>query len=83
METATINGLKYFFRLMTIGEKNLFLESFSKLSMTSKYFRFHYPIKKLTKKDINYLLKIDNYHHLAIGVAIKIKNNEYGAGLIR
>jgi len=81
--STILKGHNFTFAMPSLVDKNLLLEGFQKLSSISRYYRFHSSKAKLSKEDINYFLDIDNYNHFAIGAIEKIKNREYGIGLIR
>ncbi len=83
LENTMINGRHFYFKLLTIKDKNTLLNGFKKLSSLSKLYRFHRPKGTLTEKETNYFLNIDNYNHLAIGAVEKKDDKEYGIGLIR
>jgi len=83
IETIVLKGQRLSLRLASIKDRQLLQEGFSKLSQLSIYNRFHNPKIGLSTKELNYFLNIDNYNHLAIGAITKIKNKEYGIGMIR
>lgn len=59
------------------------VRGFNMLSLQTKFYRFHYGKNKLTQKDKNYLLNIDNYNHLALGAVDLNGSADIGIGLIR
>lgn len=83
IRSLTLNNSKLYLGFLTIQDKNIVLRGFQKLSNLSKRYRFHRPKRTLTELDLQYLLNIDNFHHLAIGVLEKTKKKTNGVGLIR
>ena len=83
LETIVLKGQKFSLGLAGLKDSKLLEEGFSRLSALSKYNRFHSYKSKLSKKDVHYFLNIDNYNHLALGLITKIKDKEYGIGLVR
>jgi len=59
------------------------LSGFRKLSQQTKLYRFHCSKQELSNKEKDYLLKIDNYNHFAIGAVDLGKSHDVGIGLIR
>jgi len=63
-------------------DKQRYLNGFKRLSPRTNINRFHTFKTGFTEKELDYLLNIDNVHHLAIG-AIDCKNRNIGVGLAR
>ena len=83
IQSITHNGYTFYCRFVTIKDKDILLNAFSKFSSLSRYYRFHSSKKALTQKDLNYFLNIDNNNHLAIGLLEQVNNKEQGIGIIR
>ena len=63
-------------------DKQRYLNGFNRLSPRTNINRFHTFKTGFTEKELDYLLNIDNVHHLAIG-AIDCKKRNTGIGLAR
>lgn len=77
------NDVKFHFRLLSMKDRSIYLDGFSKLTDSTIKHRFHQLKKSLTEQEIDFFLNIDNHDHLAIGAAVIINGQEYGAGIIR
>jgi len=63
-------------------DRKRYLKGFSRISTRTNINRFHTFKTGFTENELNYLLNVDNVHHLAIG-AIDCKKNDLGIGLAR
>lgn len=77
------NGLEIYVRLLRKTDKEALQEGFSKLSNTTKRFRFLSTPQKLSNQELQYLTNIDNKNHLAVCAYIKQNDKEIGVGVAR
>ncbi len=70
------------FRLIGPQDRKRYLKGFKRISTKTNIHRFHTFKTGFTETELDYLLNIDNVHHLAIG-AIDCKKKGIGIGLAR
>jgi ribosomal protein S18 acetylase RimI-like enzyme len=70
-------------RLVCPQDRELLLTGFARLSTQSNIDRFLTYKKRFTDNELDYLLKIDNINHLAIGAVDVSQRQEEGIGIAR
>jgi len=68
LKTRLTDGTRILVRPLKPEDRNDLLKGFEKLSIASRRYRFLSPIRKLTERQLQLLLDMDNVNHVAIGV---------------
>ncbi len=57
-------------RAITPDDKSALQDALGRLSPESAYYRFFYPKRKLSARELEYLTNVDFSHHVALGVGL-------------
>lgn len=83
VETTLRDGTAVLIRLVEPEDKEKFVAGMARLSMRSRYLRFHTGIEHLTPDQLRYLTEVDHDRHIA-WVAIDLDDDEWpGIGVAR
>lgn len=78
------DGTEVELRLVRPEDAELLREGFERLSMDSRFRRFHSPKPRLSEHEVHYLTTVDGEQHLALGaVARGPEGQERGLGIAR
>jgi GNAT superfamily N-acetyltransferase len=78
------DGTRVELRLVQPDDAELLREGFERLSMRSRFKRFHAPKSRLSEYEVRYLTAVDGEEHLALGaVGQDAEGREAGLGIAR